>query len=237
MLFGLRRVGGALPGGWAPPELADRTRALPGGVGRCRTCGALPGGVGFAELGEALPSGVGRCRAARASPLNLQPQKKHNIWKKPLCTWYSGFFRCEKLGFRAGGSTEWRISDIGFRRSGAPPLRTWCLTPRKPLFFRPQTPRLLGPKRRRRTGRGASLPTNPYSFVRKHHVSRVQWDFDVMDVVPHPPQALIPSSGSTTSPGPDGPTPALTWCSIPRKPLFFRPEAPRPQVRMDRRRY
>lgn len=69
MLFGLRRVGGA-----------------------------LPSGVGFAELAR-------RCRAVRASPLNLQPQKKHNIWKKPLCTWYSGFFHCEKLGFRAGGIT------------------------------------------------------------------------------------------------------------------------------------
>ena len=100
--------------------------------------------------------------------------------------------------------------------------RTWCLTPHKPLFLRPEAPRLSGQRRRRRTGRGASLPTNPYSFVRKHHVSRVQWDFDVMDVVPHPPQALIPSSGSTTSPGPDGPTPALTWCSTPRKTLFFR---------------
>ena len=110
--------------------------------------------------------------------------------------------------------------------------RTWCLTPRKPLFFRPQAPRLSGQRRRRRTGRGASLPTNPYSFVRKHHVSRVQWDFDVMDVVPHPPQALIPSSGSTTSPGPDGPTPALTWCSIPYNPLFLRRGAPRPRPRM-----
>ena len=139
--------------------------------------------------------------------------------------------------------------------------RTWCLTPRKPLFFRPQAPRLSGQRRRRRTGRGASLPTNPYSFVRKHHVSRVQWDFDVMDVVPHPPaspysfvrkhhvprsgwadaltdvvlyppQTLVPSSGSTTSPGPDGPTPALTWCSIPRNPLFLRRGAPRPRPRM-----
>ena len=140
--------------------------------------------------------------------------------------------------------------------------RTWCLTPRKPLFFRPQAPRLSGPRRRRRTGRGASLPTNPYSFVRKHHVSRVQGaggvpdvvphspqtlipssgsttslGSNVMDVVPHPPQALISSSGSTTSPGPDGPTPAWTWCFTPRNPLFLRPEAPRPQVRMGRCRH
>ena len=115
--------------------------------------------------------------------------------------------------------------------------RTWCLTPHKPLFLRPEAPRLSGPRRRRRTGRGASLPANPYSFVRKHHVSRVKGAGGVPDVVPHSPQTLIPSSGSTTSPGPDGPTPALTWCSIPRKPLFFRPEAPRPHVRMDRRRH
>ena len=115
--------------------------------------------------------------------------------------------------------------------------RTWCLTPRKSLFFRPQAPRLSGQRRRRRTGRGASLPTNPYSFVRKHHVPRSGWADALTDVVLYPPQTLVPSSGSTTSPGPDGPTPALTWCSIPRKPLFFRPEAPRPQVRMDRRRH
>ena len=132
---------------------------------------------------------------------------------------------------------ERRISGVGFRWCAAPQLRTWCTNPRKTLFFRPQTPRLSGPKRRRRTGRGASLPANPYSFVRKHHVSRVQWDFDVMDVVPHSPQALIPSSGSTTSPGPDGPTPSQTWCVTPRNPLFLRRGAPRPQVRMGRRRH
>ena len=185
--------------------------------GAAERSGALPGGAGFA--------------------FELATPKKHNIWKKPLCTWYSGFFRCEKIRDSSRRRAERRISGVGFRWCAAPRLRTWCTNPRKTLFFRPQAPRLSGQRRRRRTGRGASLPTNPYSFVRKHHVSRVQWDFDVMDVVPHPPQALIPSSGSTTSPGPDGPTPALTWCSIPRKPLFFRPEAPRPQVRMDRRRH
>ena len=258
----LRRVGGALPGGWG---VAQAERASPDlrspyeWRGRCRTCEALPGGWGVAGPAR-------RCRAAWASPLNLQPQKKHDIWKKPPCTWYSGFFHCEKL--RDSGRRKHRVEDFRrrvsvVRRSAASDLvphspqtlilsststtslgskapaacRTWCLTPRKPLFFRPQAPRLSGPKRRRRTGRGASLSAIPCSFVRKHHVSRVQWDFDVMDVVPHSPQALIPSSGSTTSPGPDGPTPALTWCSIPRKPLFFRPEAPRPQVRMGRRRH
>ena len=71
--------------------------------------------------------------------------------------------------------------------------RTWCLTPHKPLFLRPEAPRLSSPKRRRHTGRGASLPANPCSFVHKHHVSRARWAFDVMDVVPHFPQSLIPS--------------------------------------------
>ena len=52
--------------------------------------------------------------------------------------------------------------------------RTWCATPRKPLFFRRRAPRLPGPRRRRRSGRGAPLPAIHYSFVAKHHVFRVQ---------------------------------------------------------------
>ena len=48
--------------------------------------------------------------------------------------------------------------------------RTWCLTPRKTLLLRRQAPRLWGQRRRRRTGRGASLPANPCSFVDGHHV-------------------------------------------------------------------
>ena len=113
--------------------------------------------------------------------------------------------------------------------------RTWCLTPHKPLFLRPEAPRLSGPMGLRRHGRGASPPASPYSFVRKHHVPRSGWADAGTDVVLHPPQTLVFSSGSTTSPGPDGPTPALTWCFTPRNPLFLRPEAPRPQVRMGRR--
>ena len=50
--------------------------------------------------------------------------------------------------------------------------RTWCVAPRKPLFFRRRAPRLPGPRRQRRGGRGASLPANPYSFVAEHHVFR-----------------------------------------------------------------
>ena len=76
-------------------------------------------------------------------------------------------------------------------------------------------------------GRGASPPANPCSFVRKNHVCRAGWAFGGWDVVPHRPQNLIPSSGSTTSVGLDGPPAAGTWCFTARKPLFLRPEAPR----------
>ena len=105
--------------------------------------------------------------------------------------------------------------------------RTWCLTPRKPLFFRPQAPRLSGPMGLRRHGRGASLPANPCSFVHKHHVSRTQSAGSVPDVVPHSPQTLILSPTSTTSLGSKTPAAYLTWCLTPRNPLFFRPKAPR----------
>ena len=134
----LRRVGGALPGGEGFAAWAGRCRAVrasPRGQGaaglarRCRACGALPGSVGFAELAR-------RCRAAWASPLNLQPQKKHNMWKKPLCTWYSGFFHYEKIRDSGRRRAERRISGVGFRWCAAPRLRTWCTNPRKTLFFR-----------------------------------------------------------------------------------------------------
>ena len=52
--------------------------------------------------------------------------------------------------------------------------RTWCAAPCKPLFFRRRAPRLPGPRRRWRAGRGAPRPANPYSFVTGHHVFRVQ---------------------------------------------------------------
>ena len=195
-------------------------------------------------MGRALPGGVGFA-------FELATPKKHNIWKKPLCTWYSGFFHCEKI--RDSGRGKHHVEDLRHRipaeRSSAASdvvphspqtlvlsstnttslgpkapaaYRTWCLTPRKPLFFRPQAPRLSGQRRRRRTGRGAPSPAIPCFFVRKHHVPRSGWTDAGTDVVLHSPQSLIPSSRGTTSPGPDGPTPALTWCFTPRNPLFLR---------------
>ena len=113
---------------------------------------------------------------------------------------------------------------------------TWCFTARKPLFLRTEAPRLSVRMGLRRLGRGASPPANPYAFVRRHHVCRAGWAFGGWDVVLHRPQTLIPSSGSTTSFGLDGPSAAGTWCLTARKPLFLRPEAPRLSGQMGLRR-
>ena len=93
-----------------------------------------------------------------------------------------------------------------------------------------------GARRRRRTGRGASLPAKPCSFVVKHHVFRTQGAAGVPDVVLHSPLTLVPSSSSTTSLAPKALPACRTWCSASRKPLFFRRQAPRlPSSRRRRR--
>ena len=112
--------------------------------------------------------------------------------------------------------------------SGPSTNRTWCFTPRNPLFFRRRAPRPRDPADLRRTGRGASLPASPYSFVAEHHVPRAQRAFGEPDVVPHSLQSLISSSGGTTSLGPSGPPAMRTWCLPPCKALFFHHRAPRP---------
>ena len=105
--------------------------------------------------------------------------------------------------------------------------RTWCAAPRKPLFLRRRAPRLPGPRRRRRSGRGAPRPAIPYSFVAGYHVFRIQGASGGPDVVRPDPQSLIPSSPGTTSSGAKAPTAGRTWCAPPRNPLFFRRQAPR----------
>ena len=72
-------------------------------------------------------------------------------------------------------------------------------------------------------------PPNPCSFVRKHHAPEPNSAAGGNGVVPHPPQTLISSSGSTTPLSQTAPPAGSAWCLIPRKPLFLRPEAPRPQ--------
>ena len=112
----------------------------------------------------------------------------------------------------------------------APPAgAAWCLTPRKPLFLRPEAPRPRSNWRRRRDRRGASPPANPYFFVRKHHAPEANSAAGGVSVVPHPPQTLITSSGRTTPSGQMTPPARPAWCLTPRKPLLLRPEAPRPQ--------
>lgn len=76
-------------------------------------------------------------------------------------------------------------------------------------------------------GRGASLSAKPCSFVVKHHVFGAQGAAGVPDVVLRLPQALVLSSSSTTSSELKAPAVCGTWCSAPRKPLFFRRRASR----------
>ena len=87
-------------------------------------------------------------------------------------------------------------------RGGGRPARTWCTIPRKPLLFRRRAPRLWDQRRRRRAGRGASLPANPCSFVDGHHVFGAKGAAGEPDVVLHSPQTLALSSTGTTFLGP-----------------------------------
>ena len=109
----------------------------------------------------------------------------------------------------------------------------WCFSPRKPLFLRRRAPRPQA-----RTGlppirRGASIPANPCSFVDGHHAPRHEPSFLRFGVVLLSPQALVLSSTGTTPPGTNRPSSGSAWCFSPRKPLFLRPRAPRPQAWRD----
>ena len=115
----------------------------------------------------------------------------------------------------------------GALRGGAREALTWCTYPRKTLLFRRRAPRLWDQRRRRRTGRGASLPANPCSFVDEHHAFGAGWASDRRNVVLHSPQALALSSTGTTPLGPKAPPANRTWCFTPSKPLLFRRRAPR----------
>ena len=104
----------------------------------------------------------------------------------------------------------------------APPAsRTWCFTPRKPLLFRRRAPRLWDQRRRRRAGRGASLPAIPCSFVHGHHVSRARGAQGEPDVVLYSLQALALSSTGTTSLGIKGRRRAGRGASLPASPYSF----------------
>ena len=81
--------------------------------------------------------------------------------------------------------------------------------------------------------RGASLPANPCSFVDGHHARRLKREFRRLGVVLLSPQILVPSSTGTTPPGSNVSSAGPAWCFPPRKSLFFRRRAPRPQARTD----
>ena len=108
--------------------------------------------------------------------------------------------------------------------------------PRKPLFLRPEAPRPQSTDSAGGGQRGASPLANPYSFVRKHHALNPTDAAGGVGVVPHHPQTLVPSSGGTTPSAQMAPPAGSAWCLTPRKPLFLRPEAPRPQPKWRRRR-
>ena len=112
----------------------------------------------------------------------------------------------------------------------------WCLTPRKTLFFRRRAPRFPNRRGPMRAGRGASLPAKPCSFVDGHHVSRTGEARCEPDVVLPSPQNLALSSTGTTSLEPDRSPAGRTWCLPPRNPLFFRRRAPRLWSQRRRRR-
>ena len=125
---------------------------------------------------------------------------------------------------------------VGRRKDGPPAPGTWCSKARKSLFLRREAPRPSARLALRRLGRGAPRPGNPYSFVERHHVPRLGRPFGAPDVVPHGPEIIIPSSRGTTSLSPSGPAAPRTWCSMVRKSLFLRREAPRPSARLALRR-
>ena len=116
------------------------------------------------------------------------------------------------------------------RRAGPAKFCTAGIAGRRRIQRTPARQQAFGEfKGRRRDRRGASPPANPCSFVRRHHALSPTGAAGGTDVVPHPPQTLIPSSGSTTPSAQLAPPARPVWCLTPRKPLFLRSEAPRPQ--------
>ena len=111
---------------------------------------------------------------------------------------------------------------------GERPARIWCTIPRKTLLFRQRAPRLWDQRRRRRAGRGASLPAKPCSFVDGHHVFGTKGTAGEPDVVLHPPQTLALSSTGTTSLGPKALGRRGFGARFPAKPCSFVSLAPIP---------
>ena len=146
-----------------------------------------------------------RCRAYHASSMGEGKGPPHNC--APARFLFFGFFNSMESAFPYEESFSVRPNPVRRRRlvSGDPDGLssgpTWCLTARKALCLRPETPRYLVRLSLRRLGRGASPSAKPYFSVRKHHVYRPGRAAGDPDVVLHSPQSLIPPSGGTTSSG------------------------------------
>ena len=146
---------------------------------------------------EGPPAAMGRGASPPVNPYSFV--RRHHVCRlKGRRLQWDVVLHCPQALIPSSGGT----TSVG--PDGPPAAGTWCFTARKPLFLRPEAPRLSVRMGLRRPGRGASPPANPYSFVRKHHVYRFGWAFGGWDVMLHYPQTLVPSSGSTTSVSPDG---------------------------------
>ena len=107
------------------------------------------------------------------------------------------------------------------RARRGPTSRTWCVAHRKPLFLRRRAPRLPGPWRRWRAGRGAPLPANPYSFVAEHHVFRGHGAGGGPDVVRRSLQPLFLRHRAPRLPGPWRQQRAGRGAPLPANPYSF----------------
>ena len=160
----------------------------------------------------------------------------------PACSFFSG----KKKG-RASGARDVVLQGpeilipssrgtTSLSSSGPSAPWTWCSMTRKSLFLRRGAPRPSARPALWCPRRGASWPANPYSFVGRYHAPEPIRACGASDVVLQGPEILIPSSRGTTSLSPSGPAAPRTWCSMVRKSLFLRREAPRPSARLALRR-
>lgn len=140
-----------------------------------------------------------RCRAYHASSMGEGKGPPHNC--APARFLFFGFFNSMESAFPYEESFSVRPNPVRRRLSWRRPPRkalilrratptwpgrasgnpdglsagrTWCFTPCKALFLRPEAPCLSAGPSLRRPGRGASPSAKPYFFVRKHHATWVR---------------------------------------------------------------
>ena len=147
-----------------------------------------------------------------------------SIWRKLSCPAQSG----PPALLLASPSPQSLISSSGSTTSPGPieppATRTWCFTIRKALILRPEAPRLSAGPSLRRPGRGASLPANPYSFVRKHHAYRLGPPAPLL--ASPSPQSLNSSSGHANQARNFPVRRRPCWRRPPRKTLTLRRATP-----------